>query len=249
MNMIHSRAPSAQTLRVEPLTGIDMRLDAGAWQVDAALKARIDAHWRDLVREKPAVWNGTVLATRAAGAPGGIRVEDGVFRASAVPMDYSCFSAWKSWGFPELGFRNVFGSAVIESAEGDLVYGLMGGWTVNAGHVYPPGGSLEMRDVDAAGRVDLVGSIEIELEEETGLDARQAEVRGMFVVFDGGRIAIARRYRFDEGTADLVSRIRRTLASQERPELDDVVVISGRADIARHAMPGYAREIARRLVG
>ena len=45
----------------------------------------------------------------------------------------------------DYGIYNLFGSALIVSGDGALIFGVMGADTANAGRVYPPGGSPRTR--------------------------------------------------------------------------------------------------------
>ncbi|MBH0236736.1 hypothetical protein [Methylobrevis albus] len=243
-------SPIGTPVSFTPIRDVAMRLVArGGWPVDPDLAARIERHWQGELARNPSLWNGRVLGTVAPGLPGGVRIEDGVFRADAVEFSFATHLAWRAWGYPDIGIRNVFGSAVIESADGALLFGLMGDWTSNPGRIYPPGGSLEPRDVAADGTVDLIGSIALELAEETGLAVGDAEVVETIAVFDGPRISVAQRLRFAESAEALVARIRADLVRQAHRELEDVVVVRGVADLDPARVPAYALAIAGRVLG
>lgn len=229
----------------------DVRLTASseAWPLDSALSARIAAHWERAVESNPRLWNGRVLGTIAPGRPGGIAIDDGVLSARTVEGDYAAFLAWRDWGFPEIGVRNLFGSAVILSGDGALIYGVMGAHTANAGRVYPPGGSLEPGDVVADGRVDVFGSIDRELQEETGLMAADAAVEANYVIFDGPRVSVARVLRFEETAERLARQVRLNLDRQTDRELTDVAVIRTGAVLDPLRVPGYARTLAAHVLG
>lgn len=228
---------------ITPISSVQIRLSPGGWGVDAETSARVDAHWAMLTAKNPHLWNGRVLGTVAPGLPGGLRVEDGVLHGTAREGSFAEFLAWRDWGFPDIGLRNLFGSALVLSGDGALIYGLMGRHTANAGRIYPPGGSLEPADVTADGLVNVVGSIERELHEETGLDADDATVEGMIAVFDGPRISIGRMFRFDAPAAALAEAIRAHNAGVERPEFDEVVVLRSAATLDERSPP-YARMAA-----
>jgi 8-oxo-dGTP pyrophosphatase MutT (NUDIX family) len=120
----------------------------------------------------------------------------------------------------------------------------MGGQTANAGRVYPPGGSLEPRDVLPDGRVDVPRCIALELEEETGLRVDEAVGGGMVVVFDGPRLSFGRVLRFAEPAEQLATRIRANLDRQVHRELADVVVLRSPADAERAGAVPYAAAVA-----
>ncbi len=196
------------------------------------MRAAAAAHWAKLSAANPHLWNGRILGVSAQTGDPLLAIVDGVLQGEAREDAYSVFMHWRDSGFPEIGIRNVFGSALIASSDGAFIYGVMGGTTANAGRVYPPGGSLEPSDVDAEGRVGVLASIDRELEEETGLTAGEAERGPLLVTFEGARISVGRVFRFDEPAASLAARIRTNLERQEHRELDDIVVVRSAADAA-----------------
>lgn len=230
------------------ITDIHLRLRSGGWPLTDDFRPKIEAHWAACVAANPHLWNGRVLGTLAPGQPGGITIQEGVLTGEAVEGDFAGFLAWRDWGFPEIGIRNLFGSALVMSSDEALILGVMGATTANAGRMYPPGGSLEPADVDAHGEVDVIASIERELKEETGLNAAEAVVDGMMVAFDGPRVSVGRVLRFPMPADDLVSTIMAELDRQEERELERVVAFRSRAELDRPEVTGYSRAFAGRLL-
>jgi 8-oxo-dGTP pyrophosphatase MutT (NUDIX family) len=179
---------------IVPVTDVDIRFVAEPWPAPAALRAQVPAIWARLVAANPHLWDGRILGISGVGG-GPPRVEAGVLRGEAREDSFSAFMAWRELGWPEIGLRNVFGSAVLISADGAVLLGRMGATTANAGQIYPPAGSLEPADV-ADGRVDVFGSLARELGEETGLDAGEARAGATVAIFDGPRISVARALHF-----------------------------------------------------
>lgn len=217
------------TFEIVPLAGTDIRFVPGPWAMPAALRAEVPASWARMQARQPHVWDGRIL-----GFTPPVIGADGILRSEAQEDAYSAFLAWREAGFPDIGVVHLFGAALIHSADGALIFGIMGPNTVNAGRVYPPGGSLEPRDVRADGVVDVVRCIELELDEETGLDAGLARKGQMLMVADGPRIAILRFFHFAENADALVRTIRANLERQEERELADVVAVRN-ADEGRAA--------------
>ncbi|MBS1164838.1 MAG: hypothetical protein H6R00_863 [Proteobacteria bacterium] len=230
------------------ITDIRLRLRPGAWPIADDLRPKIEAHWAACLTANPHLWNGRVLGTIAPGAPGGIAVHGGVLTGEAVEGDFAGFIAWRDWGFPEIGIRNLFGSALVLSSDGALILGVMGATTANAGKIYPPGGSLEPADVDADGNVDVIASIERELREETGLIAAEATMEGMLAAFDGPRVSVGRILRFPQPADDLVSIIMAELDRQQERELARVVAFRAAAELDRPDVTAYSRAFAARLL-
>ena len=227
-----------------PVTAIDIRFVPGQWPAPASLRARVPEIWGWLSSANPHLWDGRVLGVSAVGGGGPPVVEDGVLRGEAREDSFSAFLTWRELGFPEIGVRNLFGSAVIVSADRALLFGLMGPTTANAGIIYPPGGSLEPGDVGADGRVDVLASLARELNEETGLEAAEAQAGTMVAVFEGPLVSLSRLFHFAEDAATLAARVRANLAAQAHPELADVVTIRSVAELeAAGPHPSYAREL------
>jgi len=224
--------------RIEPVSSLDLRLEARPWAFAEHERPRIDAHWRTLAAANPRLWNGEVLiCTEAA-------VVAGTLSARFAVTDYASFVAWRDWGWPDRSVRNCFGTPAILTADGALVYGVMGRHTSNAGLVYPPSGSLEPRDVTPGGGIDLEGSIAHELAEETGLDVAAAEAGPWLAVFEGQRLAIARTLRFDLSLAAIAERFAAHAGAQETPELSSLLAIRSTSQIDSR-MPGFAQDIVR----
>lgn len=227
-----------------PVTAIDIRFVPGQWPAPASLRDRVPEIWGWLSSANPHLWDGRVLGVSAPGGSGPPVVEGGVLRGEAREDAFSAFLTWRELGFPEIGVRNLFGSAVIVSADGALLFGLMGQTTANAGIIYPPGGSLEPGDVTAAGQVDVLGSIARELMEETGLDAAEARAGKMVAIFDGPRVSLSRLFHFAEDADALAQRVRGNLDAQAHRELADVVLVRSVAELeAAGPHPAYAREL------
>ncbi len=234
-------------IQILPISDVDIRLVPGSWPVPEGMRAAAAAHWAELSAANPHLWDGRILGVTAQDGDPPLSIIDGVLRAEAREDAYSVFLHWRDSGFPEIGIRNVFGSALIASNDGAFIFGVMGGTTANAGRVYPPGGSLEPSDVDAEGKVSVLASIDRELEEETGLTASEAKLGPLLVTFEGARISIGRVFRFDEPAAALAARIRANLDRQAHRELDDVVIVRSAADAAAagYVIP-YAAALADR---
>lgn len=225
-----------------PLHDTDIRFVPEAWTVPQALRDEVPATWGRLLAANPRLWDGRILGVSGVGG-GPPTVEDGVLHGEAREDSFSAFMTWRDLGFPEIGVRNLFGSAVVITADGAVLLGKMGEWTANAGQIYPPAGSLEPRDI-VDGRVDVFGSVAQELNEETGLEVSDAVVGKTFAIFDGPRISVAYGLYFAESTARLVERVRANLAAQEHRELADVIAVRSRSELeAAGKFPPYVGEL------
>ena len=234
--MNDSRPPALTPI---PITSLDLRLQAGAWAFAGAEKTRIGDHWRKLVDGNPKIWNGDVLICT------NVELRDGGLKGNFLKTDYASFVAWRDWGWPDKTVCNLFGSAAVVSADKRVLYGRMAGHTLNAGKVYPPGGSLEMKDVMPDGRVDVMGSITRELEEETGLRAADAQWGELLAIFDEHRVSVAQVFRFADDAEALAAKVRRYLHTAHEDELSDIEIITEASRFAA-TMP-YAVALARYL--
>ena len=215
----------------------------GEWPLSAEQRAVVTDYWHGATAANPHLWDGRILGFSAPG--GGIpTVEAGVFRAEAREDAYSAFMLWRHQGFPDIGMCHVFGWALIASSDGAIIYGVMGGHTANAGRIYPPGGSLEPRDVLEDGRVDVPRCIALELEEETGLRAEDAEAGSLVAIPDGGLLSFGRIFRFADTADVLAARVRANLDRQDDRELADVVIIRSAAEAAALGVAPYSLLVA-----
>lgn len=228
-------------IRLVPITSLDLHLRPGAWAFADAERPRIAEHWRKLVDDNPKIWNGDVLICTA------VELKGRELRGDFLRTDYASFVAWRDWGWPDRTVCNVFGSAAVLSADNAVLYGRMAEHTLNAGKVYPPGGSLEMMDVTADGRVDVMGSIIRELEEETGLQAGDAERGELLAIFDGHRLSVAQVFRFAQSAEALARKVRHYLRSAHEDELSDIEVITATSRFTS-TIP-YAIALAQYLTG
>ncbi len=227
---------------VYPILSLNLQITPDPWDFALAERERIDAYWARLVTANPGLWNGEVLMCSHVNLAGG------VLEGRFIRSDFASLAAWRDWGLQATDAFNVFGSAVVVSDDGALLYGRMASHTLNAGRIYPPGGSLEPADLTADGNVDVLGSIERELAEETGLEVKNAEQGGLLAIFDDRcRVAIAQILRYPHSSAHLAQKVNAYLASEHKPELAGIEVIARRSQIDTR-MPGFAQELALHLL-
>ena len=230
-----------EVVLIIPANELDLSLHQRSWPFALDNRQRIDRHWASLTADNPANWNGEVLMAYD------ISSEGDRFSAKFMNTDYASFIAWRDWGWPDREVFNCFGSAVVRSRDGALIYGRMADHTLNAGLHYPPGGSLEPGDVLPDGSIDVDASIARELREETGLETAQANDHGTWLIFDGQRIAIARLIEFPASATELLQHVEQHISEQSKPELSHAVAFYSRDDLDK-PMPGFARQLALQLL-
>ena len=219
-------------LVIHRVTTLDLAVEAWPWPFARERRAEIDAHFAGQVRENPALWNGRVLLGRHP-AFSGERLT-----ASYFETDFASFLAWRDWGFPDKGVFNGFGMGALLSSDGAFVLGEMGRHTANAGRIYFASGTPDLDDV-RAGTLDISGSVERELEEETGLAPSDYRSDPLWhCVFTGPALAMIRILRVGMPGKALRARIVGNLALQPSPELSDIHLVRGTADLT-DAMPRF----------
>lgn len=233
---------SADLPIVTPLRDCRLHLTDGVWPFETERADDIAAHWRSAIADKPAMWDGRILMMQDWS------MEEGVLTGAFADVAYSSFHAWKTWGFPDASIVNCFGSGVLRTADNALIYGVMGRTTSNAGRVYPVGGTLDHDDVREGGAIDMFGSIARELTEETGLTVAECRRAERLAVCDRQLMSVAEVLDFSEDAEPLAARIRATIAAQDDPELDDVMIVRRATDLDSTHTFAFARMIAESLL-
>lgn len=224
--------------QIVAVNSLDLRVSREGWDFASRHRHDIELHWQAVTAERPGLWNGEVLLCNSA------EVTDRRFIATLVQSDFASFIAWRDWGRPDATVRNCFGVPAVFSSDGALLFGVMNGWTLNAGKSYPPSGTLEPKDIAHDGTVDVVGSMRNELQEETGLDLAEAQAGEMIVVFEGPRLAIVQRYDFNVSFEQMQAVFASHAMTEESPELSAIEAVRDISQIDSR-MPGYAHDIIR----
>jgi 8-oxo-dGTP pyrophosphatase MutT (NUDIX family) len=206
------------------------------WAFARERAAEIGAHWAGLAAANPALFNGRVLLQYER------RIEGSVFHASYLETDYASFIAWRDFGWPDRQVRNGFAMAALRTSDGAYLLGEMGAHTINAGKIYFAAGTPDLADVTTDGRVDLLGSVVRELEEETGLTTSEVTIgEGWTAVLTDQRIAFMREVAIDMEAEAARALILSRLARQTQPELADIRIVRSTADFDEAAMPPFIR--------
>ena len=212
------------------------------WPFAEDRRAEIAAHWRNATAERPKLFNGTVYVLRE-----GV-LEGQTFRGTFVRTDFKSFLYWRESGYVDQSVRDGFGSAVIRSAEGHVLFGRQMGGNVNAGFIYPPGGFIDTRDV-ADGAIDIEASIARELVEETGLDPiGLARAPGYVLTRAGPLVSIGIEWRSALPAERLRARMLDHIRQQATPELADIVIVQAVGEIDAERMPRHAMALLRLLL-
>ncbi len=226
-------APRGRVVRAECC---ELAVGGRGWPFARENAAEIDAHWQRRTAQCPGYFNGRIyMLTRYT-------LHDGVLRGELTEVEFKQFLYWRDLGEPDTSVFDAFGSALIRSSDDAVLLGRQRPGNINSGLAYLPGGFIDTRDVDAAGRVDIRASILREVEEETGLATHElAACDGFLVTLIGQQISIAVEILADVPARELVRRLGARIAADPGSELEEILAVRTRADLASLAMPGYAR--------
>jgi len=225
---------------IVPVERLELSYTPRAWRFAIERRSEIDAHFAELRRSNPTLWNGRVLLLHQHA------VRNRVFHGACFGTDFASMLAWRHWDFPDPAVKNCFAMAALRANDGPFLLGVMAAHTANAGWTYFPAGTPDPSDVDGA-RVDLARGLMRELAEETGLAAAEVEPEsGWTTVLAGARVAHMRILRARQTAARLRERILAHVAREAQPELSDVRVVGSPADFDS-TIPPYVTAFLRQV--
>jgi 8-oxo-dGTP pyrophosphatase MutT (NUDIX family) len=220
---------------------LDMTFVPQPWAFAEENRAEIDAHFAELQRRKPALWNGAVLLLHDHA------ISDGVFHGRFLETNYASFIAWQHWGHPRAGERDCFGAGALLSADGAFILGVMAEHTSRSGDIYFPCGTPDLNDI-VGGTVDFDASVARELAEETGLAASDFTPEpGWTTVVVGPMIAHIKVLRSLDDAETLRARILAHIAAEAQPELADIRIVRGLGDFDVAMLPFVTAFLEHRL--
>ncbi len=220
-------------MRIITVSRLELPVIEHDWEWRGREADAIAERWARARAAKPALFDGRVLMMR-----GGVVTED-LYGAAFFETDFSAFLAWRDLDFPDPSVRNGFGMAALRGSDGAYVLGVMGEHTANAGQIYFPSGTPDRSDV-REGAVDLAGSVERELCEETGLRAADVRFEDRWHVVDyGARTGFLRPVAVDAPAAEIAREIEARLRHEARPELAGMHVVRRRADVDPARVPDF----------
>jgi 8-oxo-dGTP pyrophosphatase MutT (NUDIX family) len=231
---------SVDAFSVLPIERLEVDFVPRPWRFADERRGEINAHFAEMQRRNPALWNGRVLLL------GDFAIRDGIFRGACFDVDYASFTSWQEWDFPDKSVHDCFAMGTILSSDGAFLLGEMSSHTFHAGQIYFPCGTPDLNDI-AVNRLDFEGSIARELKEETGLDVDEFTAEpGWFTVLGGALVGHMKLLRAHETAAALRARILDHLAREEVPELADIRIVRGEGDL-EPAMPPFVTSYLRHI--
>ena len=224
--------------RVIAVEQCDLIVTQERWPFAERNGAAIDAHWMRRAAENPTYFNGSIHILCE------FAIEGGRFSGRLLRTDFKSFLYWRETGEPDRSVFDAFGSALIRSRDGAIVLGRQRAGNINAGLSYLPGGFIDVRDVDAAGGVDIRASVLREVAEETGLGPADLTADpGYVITVSKQQISIAVAITAHDEAATLAARIRQHISRDPFSELEDVAIVRTEQDLDMLATPAYARAL------
>ena len=239
--------------RILEVAELDLRVTPYDWRFAVDRAGEIQSHWEQRLKAKPAMYNGRVLLmarhafeTRADG--------DIVMRGAYFETDFAALLAWRDFGFPGDSVCNGFSMAALRGSDGAFLLGEMASHTANAGAIYFAAGTPDPQDV-FGDRVDLLASLTREVEEETGIAARETTYCASWIVVHAPpRIACMKIMQLGVPAAPAKARIEKFLARQPQAELAAIQIVGKIDDLGPARMLPFVRDFltyafAQRSVG
>jgi hypothetical protein len=218
----------------------DIAVEPFSWRFAAEQRDDIDRFFAELQRQRPGVWNGRVLLLSRYAMAGR------VLRGACFETDYASFITWRDREFPDPTVYNFFAAAALRSADGAYLLGEMASYTAGAGRTYFCCGTPEPDDIGTGGAVDLDDNLSRELLEETGIAIEELDAEpGWTLVHDRCFLGFMKRLTARDDADTLRERIRRHIASEKHPELADMRIVRGPADIDSRMPPSVAAFLQR----
>jgi 8-oxo-dGTP pyrophosphatase MutT (NUDIX family) len=218
----------------------EIAMEAWPWPFAADRSADIDRYFAELQSQRPGIWNGRVLLLNRCA------IADRVLRGACFEADYSSFITWRDREFPDPDVYNFFAAAVLRSADGGYLLGEMASYTAGAGRSYFPCGTPEPADIGADGIFDLQDNLRRELLEETGIAVAELDADlGWTVVRDRCFLGLMKRLKARQSADELRARIMRHIARDKHPELADIRIVRGPADIDSSMPPSVVAYLER----
>jgi hypothetical protein len=218
----------------------EIALETWPWPFAANRRADIDRYFTELQSRRPGVWNGRVLLLNR------YAIGERALRGACFETDYSSFITWRDREFPDPTVYNFFAAGVLRSADGGYLLGEMASYTAGAGRSYFPCGTPEPDDVSAGGTFDLDDNLRRELLEETGIAVAELDAEpGWTVVRDRCFLGLMKRLTARQSADELRARIMRHIAGDKHPELADIRIVRGPADLDSSMPPSVVAYLQR----
>lgn len=210
--------------RILPVTTANLVVDPAPHPYEVAHREAIEANWALEKAEKPALFNGEVMFFSS------ICWADGRLDARCHTIRFATFMHWRR-SRRDPTAEHLYAHAMPVSSDGALVAIRMATHTANGGRVYFAAGSFDPHDV-RDGRLDIASNMAREVGGETGLDLNAARAEDAYHGWSGdGGTVLVRRYFLDRSADEIAEDIRRHIATDPDPEIDEAIIIRDAGDL------------------
>lgn len=210
--------------RILPVTTANLVVDPAPHPYEVAHREAIEANWALEKAEKPALFNGEVMFFSS------IRWAVGRLDARCHTIRFATFMHWRR-SRRDPTAEHLYAHAMPVSSDGALVAIRMAPHTANGGRVYFAAGSFDPHDI-RDGRLDIASNMAREVGEETGLDLNGARAEDAYHGWSGdGGTVLVRRYFLDRSAEEIAEDIRRHIATDPDPEIDEAIIIRDAGDL------------------
>jgi hypothetical protein len=222
----------ANKVRIMSVTETEISLSDHCWSFVQVHATQIEAYWHRRTAEQPKLFNGDILLLHNWSCV------SGRFRGQCLITEFKSFLYWRDHKRPDGAVTDFFPAAALHSQEDWLLVGRMGHDHSSPGRIYLPCGALHTDDV-YDGKVDLDGNILREIREETGLALDRTELGPPILILDGAeRLVYVRPVKLQRPAVQIVKEIQSYLGHATEPELSEIIVVKGVADISE-TMPSF----------
>ena len=219
-------------VQIRRVSRVEARCRPMEWAWAAQNRGLIEANWKRRTAQTPKMFNGRVLLLS------GLEFEQDLCRNTYFETDYAGLVAWIDHGYPDQSIANGFAMGALRGSDGAYICGVMSAHTANAGRVYFAGGTPDLSDLRPDGTVDLATSLTRELTEETGLGDGDFRVDDEWIIVQRWpTVALLRMVTLPMTAEEGAALIRASIKRESEPELEDVRIIRGVADIDPDRMP------------
>jgi hypothetical protein len=221
-------------VEIVELDDLEIKIEQWPWEFAISRREEIDRHFARLKQQRP-LWNGRVLLLHR------YDIFDRKFEGACFETDYASLMAWCDWDFPDKHVYNFYAAAALRAGDGAYIVGEMAPHTAGAGELYFPCGTPEPADIVNGNVVDLHANMCRELLEETGLAVADLDVSPTWrLVRDQNFIALIKEAAARQNAHELRDCIIRNLETDPQPELSDIHILRGPADLNAR-MPLWVR--------
>jgi 8-oxo-dGTP pyrophosphatase MutT (NUDIX family) len=236
-----------ETPRIVEVAELDFAFEPSRWSFAQTHATRVAAHWAQLRKEKPAIYNGRVLLlgrqSLETRADGEVRLKGAFFETN-----YADFIAWRAFGYPGKPVANCFAMAALCGSDGGFLLGEMAPHTYNDGQIYFPAGTPDVSDV-FDDKVDLEASARRELLEETGVVADETAIApGWRVVFAARRIACMKLMLLSVTADEAKARVEGFLAGDPHAEFSRIHIVRSAGEINEARTPPFVAAYLRAML-